>query len=144
MRISALSRDRLDDVCELERLCFSTPWSKEALFEELDNPLAVFLTAQSEGKTVGYIGCHFVCGEGFMTNLAVHPDFRRRGIAKALLSELKVKALELGGETIKLEVRKSNLPAIALYTSLGYTVDGERPDFYRKPTENAVLMTLRV
>lgn len=141
MKIVSMDKKHIERVAELERLCFSSPWSEKALEEELENENAVFLVSEDVS---GYVGCHFVCGDGAMTNLAVHPDHRRKGIAKALLTALEDEGRKLGAEAISLEVRKSNLSAIRLYEQMGYKTVGERPNFYTKPTENAVLMTLEI
>lgn len=141
MKIVSMDKKHIERVAELEKLCFSSPWSEKALEEELENENAVFLVSEDVS---GYVGCHFVCGDGAMTNLAVHPDHRRKGIAKALLTALEDEGRKLGAEAISLEVRKSNLSAIRLYEQMGYKTVGERPNFYTKPTENAVLMTLEI
>ena len=141
MKIVLMDKNHISKVVELETLCFSSPWSEKALEEELENPNAVFLVTEDG---TGYIGCHFVCGDGAMTNLAVHPEHRRKGIGKQLLLALEEEAKKLDAETISLEVRKSNLSAINLYEKMGYKTVGERPNFYTKPTENAVLMTLEI
>lgn len=122
-------------ISELESLCFSDPWSAEALAEELKNPCARFLTALDGETVVGYLGCHHIAGEGFITNVAVHPAHRRRGIARKLVAA----AIEQGCflSRLTLEVRESNAPAIALYRSLGFIKDGIRPRFYTHPTEDA-------
>ena len=112
MKIVRMEKRHISALCELEKLCFSSPWSQKAFEEELDNPLAVFLVAENDG-VLGYVGCHFVCGEGDITNLAVFPDFRRTGVAKALLDALDAESEKLETEVINLEVRKSNLSAIA-------------------------------
>ena len=98
--------------------------------------------AEQDGRTAGYVGCQTVLDEGYITNVAVSPDFRRQGIARALIAELTAKA---GGNKlafVTLEVRESNAPAIALYTGAGFAPVGKRKDFYSNPTENAVLMTI--
>ncbi len=141
MKIVRMDINHISKVAELERLCFSSPWSEKALEEELQNPNAVFLVTENLS---GYIGCHFVCGDGAMTNLAVHPDFRRKGIGQALLTALEDEGRRIGALAISLEVRKSNLSAIKLYEKMGYTMVGERPNFYTKPNENAILMTLEI
>lgn len=141
MKIVSMDKKHIERVAKLEKLCFSSPWSEKALEEELENENAVFLVSEDVS---GYVGCHFVCGDGAMTNLAVHPDHRRKGIAKALLTALEDEGRKLGAEAISLEVRKSNLSAIRLYEKMGYKTVGERPNFYTKPTENAVLMTLEI
>ena len=144
MKIVRFEKQHIPALCELERLCFSSPWSENAFQEECDNPLAVFLVAEDENGVAGYVGCHFVCGDGAMTNLAVHPDLRRKGIGQALLTALEDEGRKIGAEAISLEVRKSNLSAIKLYEKMGYIICGERPNFYTKPNENAILMTLEI
>lgn len=124
-------------VAELETLCFSDPWSADALAEELHNPCAHFLAALDRDTVVGYLGCHHVADECFIANVAVHPDHRRRGIARTLVTA----AIEQGSALtrITLEVRASNIAAIALYESLGFVKDGVRPRFYAHPTEDACI-----
>ncbi len=144
MNILRFEKQHIPALHQLEELCFSSPWSEKAFEEELENPLAVFLVAEDEGRVTGYVGCHFVCGEGDITNVAVHPDFRRKGVARALLTALEAESEKFETEVINLEVRKSNLPAISLYRQMGYAECGERPNFYTKPMENAILMAKKV
>ncbi len=144
MNIVRFEKHHIPALCELEKLCFSSPWSERSFEEELDNLLAVFLVAEDEGGVLGYVGCHFVYDVGSITNLAVHPDSRRKGVAKALLKALEAESKNFEAEVINLEVRKSNLPAISLYKQMGYEECGERPNFYIKPTENAILMAKKV
>ncbi len=144
MNILRFEKHHIPALHKLEKLCFSSPWSERSFEEELSNPLAVFLVAEDEHGVLGYVGCHFVCGEGDITNIAVHPDSRRKGVAKALLKVLEAESENFEAEVINLEVRKSNLPAIALYKQMGYEECGERPNFYIKPTENAILMAKKV
>lgn len=126
----------------LERVCFAAPWTEAGLAEELDNPHAVFLVAV-EGETVlGYVGMHHLLDEGFVTNVAVTPAARRRGVAQALLRELAAYGTAHGLYRITLEVRVGNTPAIGLYESAGYVRDGVRPGFYRDPTEDAAIYSL--
>lgn len=138
-----MDKNHIPSLCALEKQCFSLPWSEKAFEDELENPLAVFLVAEDE-QPLGYVGCLFVCSEGSVTNVAVFPENRRKGVAKALLSALYDEAVKIQAERITLEVRKSNTPAIELYKKLGYTVCGERPNFYTKPTENAILMEIKI
>ena len=132
MRVTEMRASHLDALAAIERACFAEPWSADALREELGR--GIFLTAEADGAAVGYVGCQTVLDEGYITNVAVSPDFRRRGAARALLAQ------ELSFVT--LEVRASNDAAIALYTGAGYVPVGRRKNFYRAPVEDAVLMTL--
>ena len=112
----------------------------KSLREELGK--GILLVAEQDGKTAGYVGCQTVLDEGYITNVAVSPDFRRQGIARALIAELTAKAEENKLAFVTLEVRESNAPAIALYTGAGFAPVGKRKNFYSNPTENAVLMTI--
>lgn len=133
--VTPFTAAHIEAVSELEALCFSDPWSADALAEELANPCARFLVALDGGTVVGYLGCHHIAGEGFIANVAVHPNHRRRGIALKLVAT----AIEQGASLsrLTLEVRESNTTAIALYRSLGFVKDGVRPRFYTHPTEDA-------
>ena len=133
--------DHLDSLADLESLAFSTPWSYDALAEELQNPLAVFLVAEDVDaeSAVGYLGMHHILDEGFIANLAVHPAYRRQGIARSLLREAQEYAEAHELARLTLEVRASNVPAIALYEGMGFTRDGIRPGFYDSPKEDAAI-----
>ena len=143
MQIIPMAAGYIPALAELERVCFSTPWSADALREELDNPHAVFRVAVAEdGAVLGYVGMHHLVDEGFITNVAVFPAARRRGVARALLADLAQYAAAHGLYRITLEVRASNAPAITLYEGAGYVRDGVRPAFYRDPTEDAAIYSL--
>ena len=142
IRIVPMTSAHLDEIAELERICFSVPWSRNMLAEELDNACAAFLAAVDEtNRVVGYAGLMVVLDEGYITNVAVHPEFRRRGIAQKLLDVFEnfAKANKLAFLT--LEVRESNYGAIALYGSRGYRGVGRRKNYYEHPKEDAVIMT---
>ncbi len=129
-------------IARLERLCFSSPWSEEALLCSAEEGIKFFLY-EADGNTVGYVGLQRVLDEGYITNIAVDPACRRQGIGRALLSHLDETADRLGLSFISLEVRESNSAAIGLYNSLGYKNEGVRKSFYENPRENAVIMTKR-
>ena len=129
-------------LAELEKLCFSEPWSENALLEEIDNPAAYFVTAVEGEEILGYGGMHTVVGESYIDNIAVFPQYRGRGAGRAVTQALIEKAKENDGAFITLEVRASNTPAITLYTSLGFETAGVRKRFYTDPEEDAVIMTL--
>lgn len=142
--ISPMHTDHLEDLAELESLTFSRPWSYDALAEELQNPLAVFYVAEAVDTehAVGYIGMHHILDEGAIANVVVHPGYRRRGIASALIGEAVEYADNHDITRLTLEVRVSNKPAIALYKSLGFKRDGIRPGFYDSPKEDAAIYSL--
>ncbi len=140
MNILAMEERHLAALAEIERACFHAPWSETMLREELGK--GIFLVAERDGKAAGYVGCQTVLDEGYITNVAVSPDFRRRGIARALIAELMKKTQEKGLAFVTLEVRESNAAARALYAGAGFVPVGTRKNFYSNPTENAVLMTI--
>ena len=143
VRIVPMNGDHLDEVAELERICFSVPWSRNMLAEELDNLLSAFLVALDDNdRVVGYAGLQVVLDEGYITNVAVRPECRRQGVAAKLLQVFLdfAKANKLAFLT--LEVRASNYDAIALYGSRGFRSVGRRKNYYEHPREDAIIMTL--
>lgn len=142
IRIVPMTKELIEDVCSIEKECFSVPWNYNMLFSELDNPTARFFVALCGEEAVGYAGMYNICGECGMANIAVLPCFRRRGIAGMLLSALEETARTENADFLTLEVRKSNTAAIALYDSHGFVNVGERKNYYSSPAENALLMTL--
>ena len=127
VRIVPMNSDHLDEVAELERICFSTPWSRNMLAEELDNALSAFLVALDDrGRVAGYAGLQVVLDEGYITNVAVFPQYRRRGAAGKLLDVFLRFARANHLAFLTLEVRPSNAAAIALYTRFGFREAGRR------------------
>lgn len=139
--IFPMSEEHLDSLAELEKICFSQPWSKQALAEELENDSALFFVAETDGVVSGYVGLMITAGQSYITNVAVFPKFRRMGIAKMLFERLFSIAEKYELEFISLEVRPSNEDAVSLYKSLGFEEIGLRKKFYRNPTEDALIMT---
>lgn len=142
VRFSRMTREDIPALAEMELLCFSQPWSAQAFEAELNNKTAVFCVAKSGETPVGYIGMHHVLDEGYIANVAVHPDFRRRGIATALVRRVLLYARRNRMAFLTLEVRESNAGAIGCYRKLGFGEVGRRKGYYANPTEDAVLMTL--
>ncbi len=137
-----MNYDHVSQVAEIERMCFSDPWSERMLREHLDNQCAAALVALGEDGTVlGYAGLLVVLDEGYITNVAVRPAFRRQGIAADLLTVFDRFARGNHLAFLTLEVRASNEPALALYEKLGYRRMGLRKNYYEHPKEDAVIMT---
>ena len=142
VRIVPMTADHLDEVAELERVCFSVPWSRNMLKEELDNALSALLVAlDDDGRVVGYAGVQVILDEGYITNVAVRPDCRRQGIAGKLLQVFLDFAQANKLAFLTLEVRASNYDAIALYGSRGFRSVGRRKNYYEHPREDAIIMT---
>ena len=139
MRVIRMEREHLADVAELERLCFSEPWSEGAL-ELLLGDAAVAYVCEADGRAVAYAGMMLAFDEGQITNVAVHPDYRRRGFGRELMVAMDADARARGFVRIALEVRASNQAAILLYERDGYGIAGRRPNFYREPREDALVM----
>ena len=127
-------------VAALETVCFADPWNEDSVRSELTNPLSYWLVAVVEDQVVGYVGSQTVLGEADIMNVAVAPGYRRCGLGRALLNSLQdaLKAQQV--HSLTLEVRPSNLPAVTLYTSLGYAQVGRRPNYYHKPKEDALIL----
>ena len=140
--IVPMTADHLDQVAELERRCFSDPWSRRMLSEHLENECAATLVAQGEDGTIlGYAGVLVVVDEGYITNIAVRPEYRRQGVASQLLDVFRRFAEGKGLAFLTLEVRASNAAARALYAKHGYVEAGCRKNYYEHPREDAVIMT---
>lgn len=138
--IVKMRAEHIPEIARLEAECFSQPWSENALSEELKNENSHFLAAVSDG-VLGYIGVQEICGEAYITNVAVFGEYRKEGIGRKLLNEACSGAKERGCEFITLEVRESNSAAISLYESEGFEKAGVRKNFYSSPTENGIIYT---
>ena len=140
MEIVTMTEAHVAQVAALEKLCFSDPWSENSVASELKNPLSLWLVAL-EGETVaGYIGSQSVEGEADMMNVAVHPDFRRQGVGAQLVVALEAALRQRQIYSLSLEVRASNDPARALYEKLGFRQVGCRPNYYRHPKEDGLIL----
>ena len=140
MRIVQMQADHVAQVAELEKMCFSMPWSEKSIASELQNDLALWMVALSGDMVVGYVGSQTVCGETDMMNVAVHPDYRRKGIGGILIEQLIMELKQRESSSLTLEVRSSNEPGIALYEKLGFRQAGRRPNYYSYPKEDALIL----
>ena len=132
--------EHVSQIAELEKQCFSLPWSERSVCAELDNPISLWIVAVLGDKVVGYVGSQSVLDEADMMNIAVHPDFRRQGIAERLVKALCDKLRERQVRCLTLEVRASNEPAKSLYEKLGFLQVGRRPNYYKEPKEDALIL----
>ena len=140
MEYSEMTPAHVAGVAEIEKLCFSDPWSENSIAGELNNRLSLWFVALDGDRVAGYVGSQTVLGETDMMNIAVHPDYRRRGIGEALVETLVAALVRNGSHSLMLEVRASNEPAKALYEKLGFVQVGRRPNYYRNPKEAALIL----
>jgi [ribosomal protein S18]-alanine N-acetyltransferase len=134
------SRD-LEQVCELEVLSFTIPWSYESFYNELHtNLFAQYMVVEYEGKVIGYAGMWLVIDEAHITNVAIHPDFRGNHLGERLMRQMMLFARRQGAEAMTLEVRKSNTVAQNLYHKLGFEAGGVRRGYYTDNNEDAIIM----
>lgn len=138
--IELMNASHVPQIAELEKICFHDPWSEASIAGELENRLSLWLVALDGEKVTGYVGSQTVLGWTDMMNIAVHPDYRRRGIGEKLVRALEEKLREQGSECLTLEVRASNESAKALYFKLGFTEVGRRKNYYRNPKEDALIL----
>lgn len=138
--IRRMSMQDVSAIAELEKLCFSDPWSERSIASELSNPYSLWLVWEEDNTVLGYIGSQSVPPEADVMNLAVAPDARGRKIGTKLLSSLCDALHSQGIDKLLLEVRASNNPAIRLYKAFGFEILGRRPRYYVNPTEDALIM----
>ncbi|MBO8128789.1 MAG: ribosomal protein S18-alanine N-acetyltransferase [Peptococcaceae bacterium] len=133
--------DHINMVAEIERLSFANPWPVQTLeFELFYNELAHYVVAVVDGKVVGYGGFWMVLDDAHVTNVAVHPDYRGKGLGRRLMLEIMRRARELGALRMTLEVRPSNTIARKMYNDLGFVERGRRPRYYQNNQEDAIIM----
>ena len=137
-----MTEEDLEQVAELEKSIFSTPWSKAAFSESLQRPYSHFFVAAAD-EIAGYCGVHNLGGDGEITNVAVAPKYRGQKIAYEMLAFAMAETKKAGVQAFTLEVRVSNAGAIHVYEAHGFVGEGIRPGFYRMPTEDALIMWKR-
>lgn len=142
IRVTDARLSHIDEIEEIEKQCFSVPWTQHMLVGQLSDDMHIFLAAEDDdGKAVGYVGLMYVLDEGYISNVAVSPGRRRQGIGDMLIRELILRAREKKLSFVTLEVRESNLAAQTLYKKHAFTEVGRRRKYYERPTEDAILMT---
>lgn len=139
--IRKMAAEDISQVETIEKQLFSLPWSEKSFLDALRTPENVYLVCEEDGVIAGYCGMWTVFGEGNITNMAVSPDFRRRGIAEQLMNEMERLGRDMGVDVFFLEVRESNDAARGLYEKTGYKNIGVRKRFYERPVEDAVVMS---
>ena len=143
INIVPMNADHLEELERLEKICFSRPWSRKMLAEELENQCAAFLVAEdpASGAVLGYAGVLVMADEGYITNVAVFPEYRRQGIAAQIIKVFCDFAQGNHLAFLTLEVRPTNKAAIELYRSFGFEEVGRRKNYYDLPKEDALILT---
>jgi ribosomal-protein-alanine N-acetyltransferase len=141
IKVVPMTFDHIDDIMIVENLSFSIPWSKNAFVEEITkNSFAFYYAGVFGGKAVGYGGMWQVFDEGHITNIAVHPEFRKIGIASSILKHMIGESIKKGVKKMTLEVRSSNVSALRLYQKYGFINEGIRKSYYADNGEDAIIM----
>ena len=141
MKIEKMTKEHLESVYIIETECFSHPWSKQSLQNELNNDTSLFWVATENNDVIGYIGMSVVIDEGYIFNVAVSETYRKKGVGSALINEIVTYGKKNNLCFITLEVRESNINAQSLYSKFGFIKVGERKNYYSEPKENAILLT---
>jgi ribosomal-protein-alanine N-acetyltransferase len=141
--IDFMKEEDIDSVLDISSLSFSISWSKDSYLQELANPVARYLVAKIDNKVIGFIGTWIVLDESHITNIAIHPNYRKQGIASKLLEEFLTYCKGQGCNAYTLEVRSGNKSARALYEKHNFKQDGVRKRYYEDNKEDAIIMWLR-
>ena len=156
MLVRKMTIDDVAAVAEIEKACFSLPWSEKSFEDSILREDTIFLVCEADTEEAsdaeaskcsciaGYIGMYLSFDEASITNVAVSPEFRKKGCGAALVTTAKEAAKEAGAEMIFLEVRVSNEPAISLYRRNGFEDLGIRKNFYEHPVEDAIIMKVGI
>lgn len=144
LTLRTATEDDLAAIAGLEKVCFSDPWSEQSIREMFKMPSVLCLTAWGEvdrtPKLAGYLFAYGIPPEGEVATIATAPEFRRRGVGRALLNEMLSRMTAKGCNAFFLEVRESNAAARALYEQQGFEYIGRRKHYYRFPVEDALTM----
>ena len=139
-RIVTAGAQFFEDFCRIEKSCFSDPWSSDAIASAIFNSMVMCLALIYEEKAVGFAMICTVTDESELLNLAVEENYRNKGFAAALMDRAEKEAIDAGADVMYLEVRESNAAASNLYKKIGFSEIGRRKKYYRRPTEDAVIM----
>ena len=140
MTIESMTVDDISQVAEIERQIFSIPWSEKAFRDSMESDNTIYIVAKENNNVAGYAGMYLSFEEGNITNVAVNPLSRRKGIGEKIVRDILNRAYEKGVRDVFLEVRETNSVAIALYEKIGFKEEGIRKNFDDKPRENALIM----
>ncbi len=140
MTIEPMTVDDISQVAEIERQIFSIPWSEKAFKDSMESDNTIYIVAKEDNNVAGYAGMYLSFEEGNITNVAVNPLSRRKGIGEKIVRDILNRAYEKGVRDVFLEVRETNSAAISLYEKIGFKEEGIRKNFYEKPKENALIM----
>lgn len=143
-KIVSAGKELFEDICRIEKSCFSDPWSPDAISSAIDNGAVICLALIYDEKTVGFAMVCTAADESELLNLAVDGNYRNKGFAKALLRRAEEEAVEREATVMYLEVRESNIAASNLYIGFGFSEIGRRKKYYRYPTEDAVIMAKKL
>ena len=143
MIIRKMTFEDVKTLAKIEKECFSLPWSEASFEDSLAREDTVFLVCE-DLDVVGYIGMYLSFEEGEITNVAVTPSYRQRGCGNLLIQAIKEEAKARAAESVILEVRVSNVPAISLYKKHGFEEIGIRKNFYEHPSEDAIIMKVGI
>lgn len=140
LRLAPLDRSHIPAILEIEKVANGAPWSEQSFLNELVNPQSIFLVGLNSGEVVGYGGVWMCVDEAHVTNVAVAEDHRRKGIGRAIVTELLARAVERGATCSTLEVRAGNTAAIEMYQAFGFTSVATRKRYYPDNHEDAIVM----
>ncbi len=139
--IEDMKKEDIDEILEIEKVSFPSPWTREAFLIELkEKNFSCFLVAKSENRVVGYAGFWLAFDEAHVTNLAIHPEYRRKKIGERLIRFLLKLAVSKGAKRATLEVRPSNIAAQNLYKKFGFEVGSIQKGYYSDTGEDALVM----
>lgn len=143
VKLSLMQEEDLNEVLEISTMSLKESWTLDSFTKELTNPLAKYIVAKYDDKTVGFAGVWTIVDEGHITNIAVHPDYRKKGIGSQLVNSLIEHSSKWGCNALTLEVRASNTPAKNLYKKFDFVEEGIRKNYYKDNKEDAIIMWRR-